>query len=120
MKNDDRSFEERRQHLANYDDEELRRYFWQLADKAVQPMVDLAKTHTSPSIERSVLLRMGFSSIESKAIVDAVDRAGLLSKGAGGVVYRLHRLTGQPIRDAGLRLLDDGMDLVKTSFGGTK
>lgn len=104
------SFEERRTHLAKMNDEQLRAYFWKLADEAVLPMVELAKTHTSPSIERSVLLRMGFSSIESKAIVDVVERAGLLGKGAGGVLYRLHRMTGKSIRDAGLYLLSGGID----------
>lgn len=104
------SFEERRTHLAAMNDDQLRAYFWKLADEAVLPMVELAKSHTSPSIERSVLLRMGFSSIESKAIVDVVARAGLLGKGAGGVVYRLHVKTGKSIREAGLHLLSGGID----------
>ncbi len=35
----------------------------------VAPLIEEARTHTTPSIERSVLLRMGFSSIEAKALV---------------------------------------------------
>jgi D-ornithine 4,5-aminomutase subunit alpha len=111
------TFEERRKHLAAYDDDALRDYFWKLADRAVAPMVELAKTHTTPSIERSVLLRMGFSSIESKAIVDAVERAGLLSKGAGGVVYKVHRATSMSLREAGLSLLGDGIETAKRLYG---
>lgn len=111
------TFEERRKHLSAYDDAALRAYFWKLAETAVAPMVELAKTHTSPSIERSVLLRMGFSSIESKAIVTAVERAGLLSKGAGGVVYKVHKATAMTIREAGLSLLGEGIDLAKRLYG---
>lgn len=114
------SFEERRIHLAGMNDEQLRAYFWKLAEDAVRPMVELAKSHTSPSIERSVLLRMGFSSLESKAIVDVVERAGLLCKGAGGVVYRLHRNTGKSIREAGLSLLEGGIDDALRLYEATK
>jgi D-ornithine 4,5-aminomutase subunit alpha len=114
------SFEERRKHLASLNDEQLRTYFWELAEQAVHPMVELAKSHTSPSIERSILLRMGFSSLESKAIVDVVERAGLLSKGAGGVVYRLHRHTGKSIREAGLYLLEGGIDEALRLFEAAK
>lgn len=117
MNSKTQSFEERRKHLAAYDDEALREYFWRLAQQAVDPMVELAKTHTSPSIERSVLLRMGFSSIESKAIVSAVERAGLLSKGAGGIIYKVHIATSMSIRQAGLSLLGEGIDTAKRLYG---
>jgi D-ornithine 4,5-aminomutase subunit alpha len=59
-------FESRRQHLRKMSDEELHSYFWQLAEKIITPLVEEARTHTTPSIERSVLLRIGFSSIEAK------------------------------------------------------
>ena len=62
-------FPVRRQHLAGLSDQELQERFWQLAQELVAPLVELARTHTSPSIERSVLLRMGFSSLEASAIV---------------------------------------------------
>ncbi|MFW6225144.1 MAG: D-ornithine 4,5-aminomutase subunit OraS, partial [Bacteroidota bacterium] len=44
--------------LDKLTDEELNHLFWKKAEKIVNPLIDLAKTHTSPSIERSVLLRM--------------------------------------------------------------
>lgn len=113
-------FQERRKHLANLSDEELEERFWQLAEKIVEPMIDLAYKNTSPSIERSVLLRMGFSSIEAKAIVEgAIDR-GLLGKGAGHLVYRLSKDKNLSIRDAGLKLADGKMwdYLVEVFKGG--
>jgi D-ornithine 4,5-aminomutase subunit alpha len=80
-------------------------------------LIELARTHTSPAIERSVLLRMGFSSIEAKALVEKTLSHDLISKGAGHVVYRYSLITGLPIRDAGLLLLEDvGWDQVETSF----
>ena len=59
-------FEQRRAHLADKSDEELFDYFWELAGRVVQPMLDAGKVYTTPAVERSVLLRMGFSSIEAK------------------------------------------------------
>ena len=67
MKRED-DFEKRREHLKNLTDEQLYERFWSLTEQIVKPMVDLAYKHTSPSIERSVLLRMGFSSLEAEAI----------------------------------------------------
>ncbi|SEF91958.1 D-ornithine 4,5-aminomutase S subunit [Caloramator fervidus] len=99
-------FEVRRQHLRNLTDEELEKRFWQLAEEIVKPLVELAYTHTSPAVERSVLLRMGFSSIEAKAIVEGVMKLGLLGKGAGNVVYRLAKKKNIPIREAGLLLVE--------------
>ena len=79
-------FQKKREHLKNMSEEELINYFWQLTEKIVDPLVELSKTHTSPSIERSVLLRMGFSSIESKNIVRYMVENNLLLHGAGKVV----------------------------------
>lgn len=106
-------FETRRQHLTTLTDEELKQRFWQLSNQVVDPLLDLAKRYTSPSIERSVLMRMGFSSLEAKAITDVVLEHHLLAKGAGGVVYRNHLLSQKSIREAGLALLEPhGMDQV--------
>jgi hypothetical protein len=58
-------FEMRRAHLESMSDEELHTYFWDLVDQIVAPLIEEARTHTTPSIERSVLLRMGFSSIDN-------------------------------------------------------
>jgi D-ornithine 4,5-aminomutase subunit alpha len=111
-------YEQRRQHLKDKSDRELKQYFWSLTEKAVDPLIKLAKTHTSPAIERSVLLRMGFSSLEAKAIVGKTIEHGLIGKGAGHVVYRLSSLNGQPVREAGKALMEDrGWDKVKQSFG---
>ncbi|HHX79738.1 MAG TPA: ornithine aminomutase [Acholeplasmataceae bacterium] len=110
-------FEKRRKHLKNYNDAELKAYFWELAEKVVEPLIDLARTHTTPAIERSVLLRMGFSSLEAKGIVEKAIANNLISKGAGHVVFKYSRHTGKSIREAGLALLnDEGWDEVKQSF----
>ncbi|MDI3472026.1 MAG: D-ornithine 4,5-aminomutase subunit alpha [Thermotogaceae bacterium] len=82
-------FEKRKKHLENMTDEELDRYFWELANKIVEPLIELAKTHTSPSIERSVLLRMGFNSLQAQELVKKIHEKGLLGKGAGNVVLSL-------------------------------
>ena len=99
-------FNERRKHLANLTDDQLNDRFWNLLEKTVDPLLDMAKTNTSPSVERSVLLRMGFSSIEAKPLVEmAVDR-GLISKGVGHLVYKVAKENDLSIRDAGLQMLD--------------
>lgn len=100
-------FETRRKHLEQLTDEELKLTFWELADKTIAPLIDLAKTHTSPAIERSILLRMGFSSIEAKSIVDKVIDYHLMGKGAGHVVYVLSQSRKCSIREAGLLLIQD-------------
>jgi len=111
-------FETRRKHLANLSDEELKQKFWNLADKATQPLIDLAKKNTSPAIERSVLLRMGFSSLEANDLVKKVIKHNLISKGAGHVVYRYSQLNKISIRQAGLNLLKDlGWTEIMSSFG---
>lgn len=121
IKRDD-DFNNRRKHLANLTDEELKQRFWELAEKAVDPLLDLARTHTTPSIERSVLLRMGFSSLEAKPLVEgAVDR-GLIGKGVGHVVYRISKEKNIPLRQTGLEMIegkhwDDAVAIFK---GGEK
>lgn len=98
-------FESRRAHLKDYSDDELHEYFWELIAKIVDPMVEEARTHTSPSIERSVLLRMGFSSLETKALVERMSDQGLLGHGAGHLVLQLSRAKGLSVRDVGLDLI---------------
>jgi D-ornithine 4,5-aminomutase subunit alpha len=111
-------FLKRREHLANLSDEELKQRFWDLADKTTEPLIDLAKKNTSPAIERSVLLRMGFSSLEANTLVDKVIVHGLIGKGAGHVVYRYAQLNKISIRDAGLELINNnGWVEVMESFG---
>lgn len=95
---------ERRKKLASLTDQELEKRFWELANMLVDPLIELAKTHTSPSIERSVLLRMGFSSLEAKAIVDRISELGLLGKGAGNVILGLAKSLDISYLVAGRRL----------------
>ncbi|MDA8442232.1 MAG: ornithine aminomutase subunit alpha [Peptococcaceae bacterium] len=104
MRADD--FNARRQEIANLNDTQLRDKFWQLTDEVIKPLLELARTHTSPSIERSILLRMGFSSLETQVIVAKCVEYGLLSKGAGNVVWRLAQLESMEIRAAGLALAE--------------
>ena len=110
-------FSERRVHLANLSDEELKQRFWDLASQIVDPMLELGRKNTSPSIERSVLLRMGFSSIEAKEIVNKVIDRGLMGKGAGHVVYKLSKEKDMSIREAGLALANgEYLDEINTLF----
>jgi len=114
------SFEERRKHLADLSDEELKARFWELGEKIVRPLLELGKVNTTPSIERSVLLRMGFSSLEANKIVDGVLARNLMGKGAGHVVYRLSREKDISVRAAGLALCGDEYwdDVVRYFVGG--
>ena len=102
-------FNERRAHLAHLSDQELYERFWSLASDIVDPLLELGRKNTSPAIERSVLLRMGFSSIEAKAIVDGVIDRGLMGKGAGHVVYKLAKAKNISVREAGVALADGKM-----------
>ena len=92
-------FVERRKHLQLLSEAEL-------VDKIVAPLIEEARTHTSPSIERSVLLRMGFSSIEAKALVKQMGDHNLLAHGSGRLILELSKRNNIPIREAGLGLLD--------------
>ena len=100
-------FEKRREGLKNMSDEQLKSRFWQLCNQVVEPIVGLAKTHTSPSIERAVLLRMGIDSVSSHGVVDRVSEAGLLGKGAGHCVLKVAQKTGKDVRAAAAAILED-------------
>jgi D-ornithine 4,5-aminomutase subunit alpha len=80
------TFDHAHQYLMGLTDEELHMRFWHLAQEIVDPLVQLARTHTSPSIERSVLMRMGIDSPTCIAVVAEVEKRGLLGHGAGHVV----------------------------------
>lgn len=97
-------YEVRRQHLKNLSEDELKKKFWELAEQVVEPMLDLGYKNTTPAIERSILLRMGFSSLEVKPIVEGVIKKGLMRKGAGNIVWRLSKKLGVSVREAGLSL----------------
>lgn len=114
------NFEERRKHLQNLSDEELKDKFWSLLEQVVDPLVDLARKNTTPSIERSVLLRMGFSSVETSAIVDGAMDRGLMPYGCGHIVYRLSKDNNMSIRDTGLKLIEGDLwdEAIKIFKGG--
>ncbi|MCD1147063.1 ornithine aminomutase subunit alpha [Peptoniphilus sp. KCTC 25270] len=99
-------FQERRKHLADLTDEQLKERFWELVEQVVDPITELAKKNTTPSIERSVLLRMGFSSVETMSLVEGALDRGLISHGVGHIVYRMAKDNNLEIRDAGLKLID--------------
>lgn len=110
-------FSVRREHLKKMSDKELKQYFHKLADQIVDPLCDLAYENTSKSIERSVLLRMGFSSIEAKVIVDNLDEQDLLGRGAGHSVYLLAKEHKISLREAGQLLqTGEGMKYIKGYF----
>lgn len=100
MKRQD-DFAERRKHIAGLSDKELYDRFWELTNQVVAPMLELGRTNTTPSVERSVLLRMGISSLDTKPIVEGCMDRGLMGKGAGHVVYKLANAKGISIKDAG-------------------
>ncbi len=97
-------FEARGAGLRELADEELHARFWSLVDQVVEPLIEEARTHTSPSIERSVLLRMGFSSVEAAALVKLMEEGGVLGHGAGRLVLELSRKKGISVREAGTAL----------------
>lgn len=94
-------FQERRKHLANLTDRELYEKFWDLTGQVVNPLLELGRKNTTPSIERSVLLRMGISSLDAKPIVEGCIDRGLMGKGAGHVVYKLALAKNISIKEAG-------------------
>ena len=99
-------FEARRGHLKNLSDKELKDRFWELTEKVVDPLLQLGHDYTTPAIERSVLLRMGFSSLEVKDIVQGALDRNLLGHGAGNIVYKLSKSKDMDIRDTGLALAE--------------
>jgi D-ornithine 4,5-aminomutase subunit alpha len=109
-------YEQRRKELKQMTDEQLKTYFWELCDRLVDPLVDLARTHTSPSIERAVLLRMGVDSLSSQGVVERIYQAGLLGKGAGHVLLKLAEKRGTDIKGAAAAILED-KDILPGLFG---
>lgn len=103
MKRED-DFEKRRERLKNLSDKELYNRFWSLTEQIVKPLVDLAYTHTTPSVERSVLLRMGFSSIEAGNMVKEGIKWNLMGKGLGNVVLTYAKIKNISYLKAGEEL----------------
>lgn len=106
-------FAQRSSHLKALTDEQLHARFWELARQLTDPMLQMGREYTSPSIERSVLLRMGFSSLEAVALVNKCLEHGLLGHGAGHVVFKAAGAWDLGVREAGRRLiaLEDWQDI---------
>jgi len=98
-------FDTRRAHLRGLSEAELHAYFWELVERITAPLIEEARSHTSPSIERSVLLRMGFSSVEARQLVTGMAERALLGQGAGRLVLELARTLDMDVREAGAELL---------------
>ena len=112
-------FEKKRKKLKDLDKEELNSRFWELAEEIVDPLINMADEYTSPSIERSVLLRMGFDSLEAKAIVNKINSKNLLGKGAGNVILKLAERENIDIHKAGKEISDGKFDdSLVNLFGG--
>jgi len=108
-----------RGHLEGLSDEELEARFWELTQQIVDPLIELARTHTSPSIERSVLMRMGIDSPTAMAVAGECETRGLLGHGAGQVVLHCATTWGCDVREAARRLAaGDGWETVVQKWGG--
>lgn len=117
----DDTFRAVREHLADLSDEQLEARFWELAQQVVDPLVELAAAHTSPSIERSVLMRMGVDSRTCMAVVTECEKRALLRHGAGHVVLHCSQEWGCTASDAAGRLgAGEGWDTVESKWGGAR
>ncbi len=115
------TFAEAREHLEGLTDAELEARFWELSRACVDPMVELARTHTSPSIERSVLMRMGIDSLTCKTVVAECEARQLLGHGVGQVVLVAMQAWGVDAPAAAARLAaGEGWDLAEAKWGGAR
>jgi D-ornithine 4,5-aminomutase subunit alpha len=99
-------FTTRRQHLQGLSDEALHERFWSLVDQIVEPLIEEARSHTTPAIERSVLLRMGLSSVDAKLLVEQMHQRQLLGHGAGRLLLELANSKGLTVEEAAAALLN--------------
>jgi D-ornithine 4,5-aminomutase subunit alpha len=107
-----------RTHLADLTDAEMEERFWDLVEQIVDPLIDLARTHTSPSVERSVLMRMGIDSPTCNAVVNEVDKRGLLGHGAGHIVWHCAQAWRTDVRAAARKLAGGkGWETVDAKWG---
>jgi D-ornithine 4,5-aminomutase subunit alpha len=112
------TYQEVRKHLAELDEKQLETRFWELSQRCVAPLVELARTHTSPSIERSVLMRMGIDSRTCMAVVAECEKRRLLGHGAGHVVWVCMQAWGSTAPEAAGRLAaGEGWDVVEAKWG---
>src|SRR5664279_4149190 len=112
------TFEHAHQYLSGLTDEELKMRFWDLTQEIVDPLVELARTHTSPSIERSVLMRMGIDSRTCMAVASECEKRGLLGHGVGQVVAHCATTWRCPAPEAARRLAaGEGWETVEQKWG---
>lgn len=115
------TFAEARKHLAALSEAELEARFWDLAQECVDPLVELARAHTSPSIERSVLMRMGIDSVTCTAVVAECEKRKLLGHGAGHVLLVAMRAWDVDAPTAAVRLAEGvGWEIVEAEWGGAR
>ncbi len=115
------TYQEARKQLSALDEAQLEARFWELAREVVEPLVELARTHTSPSIERSVLMRMGVDSPTCQAVVAECEKRGLLGHGAGHVALVCMREWGCDAPGAATRLaVGEGWDIAEAKWGGAR
>ena len=115
------TFNEVRKHLDALDDTALEARFWELAEDVVAPLVELARTHTSPSIERSVLMRMGIDSLTCQSVVAECEKRGLLGHGAGHVVLVCMQAWDCDAAEAASRLArGEGWEIADAKWGGPR
>lgn len=119
MKRED-DYEKRSEHLKGLTEDQLYDRFWRLTNQIVKPIVDLSYTHTSPAIERSVVLRMGFSSLQAKPLIDYGTKYNLLGKGIGNVILTYAKLKNIDYLKAGEELSKGiGWDVVSEKMKGS-
>ena len=110
-------FAERRKHIADLTDEELYNRFWELVDQVVDPLLELGRKNTTPSVERAVLLRMGVSSLDTQKVVEGCMDRGLMGYGAGHVVYKVMKAHDLSAKEAAEKLVaGEYWDEVVASF----
>ena len=117
------TFDHAHQYLMGLTDEELKMRFWHLTQDIVDPLVELARTHTSPSIERSVLMRMGIDTPTCVAVVAECEKRSLLGHGAGHVVLVVMQALDIDAPCAALRLADgepEAWAVVDAKWGGAR
>ena len=117
------TFNHVRRHLEGLTDDQLHDRFWALTQQIVDPLVAMAATHTSPSVERSVLMRMGVDSRTCMAVVAECETRALLGHGAGHVVLVVMQALELDAPAAARKLAGgdaDAWDVVDAKWGSAK